>query len=341
MMIGKAKIKKFKICLLEKKRGNFLIQEKFDKNNSVIDTTNQELEHHFNALNEAGYEVIRVKWNEKIITNLRKLDADLIFNVSSIVEASILDELEMPYVGSDIIGCVIATDKVIAKDIWIKNKLPTSPYVLAKSVDDCRIFEESKPFDYPLFIKPSRGRGSSGIDDSSLIHNYDELIKEVKKRLDLIGQPVLIERFLQGREITCGIIGNGNRIRALPLLEIKHNGINNFLTFNKKEIDDDKLICPAPLSEKETKILKELAISAFKSTGLRDYGRVDMILSDDKPFLLEINSFAGLMCTPKEKPHSYMGFMAVAENITGSEFLDEIIKEALIRVGKISSETKI
>jgi D-alanine-D-alanine ligase len=76
-----------------------------------------------------------------------------------------------------------------------------------------------------------------------------------------------------------------------------------------------------------------LAISAFRTAGLRDYGRVDMILYKDSPFLLEINSFAGLMCTPIEKPHSYIGFMAKAQNKKSSEFLDEIVKEALIRIG--------
>ncbi|MBA7578796.1 D-alanine--D-alanine ligase [subsurface metagenome] len=105
------------------------------------------------------------------------------------------------------------------------------------------------------------------------------------------------------------------------------------MTFNKKELDDDKFQCPAKLTPKQSKELQKLAISAFQAINLRDYGRVDMILSEEGPFLLEINCFAGLMCTPKDKPHSYMGFMAIAENKKSSEFLDEIIKEALKRIG--------
>jgi len=324
---------KIKICVLEKKRGNFSIQEKFAKSENIIDTTNQEVEHHLSALNEAGYDVKKLKWNDNIISDLKSLDIDIVFNVSSIVETAILEELEIPYVGSDIFGCVIATDKVLTKDLWLKKGLPTSSYILARSKEDCEIFKKNMPFAYPLFIKPSQGRGSSGIDESSIIYSYKELIKGVEKRLNTINQPVLIEKFLKGREITCGIIGNGNQIKALPLLEIIHKEKDKFLTFNKKELDDDKFQCPAKLTPKQSKVLQNLAISAFQAINLRDYGRVDMILSEEGPFLLEINCFAGLMCTPKDKPHSYMGFMAIAENKKSSEFLDEIIKEALKRIG--------
>lgn len=332
----KIKKKRIKIGLLEKKRGNFSIHEKFAGNNNVIDTTSVEVEHHFKALSDVGHEVVRIKWDDNIISKLKTLDIDIIFNVSSIVETAILEDLEIPHVGSDVISCAIATDKVLSKELWIKANLPTSPYVLAQTIQDCEVFQKSKPFDYPIFIKPSKGRGSSGIDDTSYINSYEELVKGVKKRLDTINQPVLIERFLEGRELTCGVIGNGKRIRALPLLEIIHSEQDKFLTFDKKELDDDKFQCPAQLTFKQTQKLQQLAILAYKTVGISDYGRVDMILTQEGPFLLEINSFAGLMCTPIEKPHSYMGFMALAEDKNSSTFLEEIVEEALIRISKTS-----
>ena len=171
------------------------------------------------------------------------------------------------------------------------------------------------------------------MNKNSIIYSFNQLKEQVEKRLTTIDQPVIIERFLEGREITCGIIGNGESIRALPLLEIIHEGKNQFLTFDKKEIDDDTFHCPANLTSKQSQELQTLAISASKIDGIRDYCRVDMILTETGPFLLEINSFAGLMCTPFDKPHSYMGFMAKAENKNGSVFLDEIVKEALLRIG--------
>ena len=103
------------------------------------------------------------------------------------------------------------------------------------------------------------------------------------------------------------------------------------MTFEKKEIDNDNFFCPARLTKEEHKEMEKLAIDAYKAIGLKDYGRIDMILTQDGPYLIEGNSFAGLMCTPKEKPHSYIGFMAVAEGKSSSELIDEIVKSALMR----------
>ena len=81
--------------------------------------------------------------------------------------------------------------------------------------------------------------------------------------------------------------------------------------------------------------IKEFAKKAYQVIGSKDYGRIDLILTKEGPYLLECNTFAGLMCTPKEKPHSYFGFMAVAENMSSSDLIDEIIKAALKRYNKI------
>ena len=146
------------------------------------------------------------------------------------------------------------------------------------------------------------------------------------RRLETIRQPVLIEKFLRGREITLGILGNENA-RALPALEIVYHKGDITLTFEKKELDNDSFLCPAPLTAKEIEILQQLALRAYRVLGFKDFGRIDTILTEEGPFLLEGNTFAGLMCTPKEKPRSYIGFMARAEGKDGKDLLDEIILE--------------
>jgi D-alanine-D-alanine ligase len=323
---------KEKIYVLYKKRGNFAIHEKFADSEQIIDTTETEVNHHVNSLREAGFDVEVLKWSQNIMHKLQSIDSEMIFNASSLAETALLEEYSVCFVGSDLVACAIATDKVLAKKLWIKRGLPTSPFVEARTIEDCEVFKDNPPFKFPLFIKPSRGRGSSGIDDNSLVNSYEELREGVKTRLEKIGQPVLIERFLEGREITCGIIGNQDRIKALPLLEISHTGSDKFLTFDKKELDDDQFKCPADLDPKKTEMMQKIAIEAYKTIGLQDYGRIDMIFTEEGPFLLEANSFAGLMCTPLEKPHSYMGFMAKAARLSRSEFLSSIVKEAKIRL---------
>ena len=324
-------MKKIKIGLLNKKRGNFRIQEKFVGGNNVIDETHKEVAHHRQALIDAGYEVCTISYGESFIKDLEDNKVDLVFNVSSMAEAAVLEDLEIPFVGSDTATIAIAVDKSLSKMIWNSKGLQTSPFRVAKSLEDCSIFKESPPFDYPLFIKPVAGRGSAGIDDNSVVKNYRQLVKGVEERLNTIKQPVLIEKFLQGTEISFGLIGNGNDIKVLPPLEISFNGTGNFLTFDKKEIDDDTFYCPARLNGKDTCKIKEFVKKAYQVIGFKDYGRVDTVLTKEGPYLIEINSFAGLMCTPKEKPHSYIGFMAVAGNMDSAELIDKIVKSALKR----------
>jgi len=324
---------KLRIGLLNKKRGNFAIQEKFLGAENVIDQTDAEVAHHEQALTEAGYDVQQVRWGPHFIRDLRDAQVDLVFNVSSLAEAAILEELDIPYVGSETIGIVIATDKSLAKRLWQRQGLPTSPFLVAKTEEDCRVFENDPPFDYPLFIKPVAGRGSAGINEQSVVHDYEELVAGVRERYEKIGQPVLIERFLKGREITLGVVGNGDEARVLPPLEIAYQEGDVTLTYEKKELDDNAFFCPARLTEAQVQMMELIALQAYKVLGLRDFARFDTILTDQGPMLLEANSFAGLMCTPLEKPHSYIGFMARAEEKSGKELLDEIVQAAMERLG--------
>jgi D-alanine-D-alanine ligase len=321
-----------RIGLLNKKRGNFAIQQKFAGADNVVDETDAEVKHHEQALTEAGYNVHQIRWGPNFIPDLQNAQVDLIFNVSCLVEAAILEELEIPYVGSDTFTIALATDKSLAKRLWQHAGLPTSPFHVARTERDCKVFRDNPPFEYPLFIKPVAGRGSAGINDTSVVHNYDRLVSGVVERYETTGQPVLIEQFLHGREITLGVLGNDEDARVLPPLEIVYREGSVALTFEKKELDDDSFFCPAPLTAKKTKMMQQLALRAYRVLGFRDYGRIDMILTKEGPFLLEGNTFAGLMCTPQEKPHSYIGFMARAEGKGGKDLLDEVIQVATKRL---------
>jgi len=320
-----------RIGLLNKKRGNFQLQERFAGSDAVVDETPAEIAHHETALRDAGYEVRVIDWGPDIIRDLTEANIDLAFNVSSLVEAAILEELEIPFVGSNLFTIALATDKSLAKKMWHKAALPTSPFHVARTEQDCEVFRSDPPFAYPLFIKPVAGRGSAGITEKSVVENYDQLVKSVRKLYRTIGQPVLIERFLRGREITQCVLGNNGEVRVLPPLEIAYAEGAVTLTFGKKELDDDAFICPARLSDDEAEMMVQLATKAYTTLGFKDFGRIDTILTEEGPFLLEANTFAGLMCTPVEKPHSYIGVMAVAEGMGGKDLLDEIVQAAIKR----------
>jgi D-alanine-D-alanine ligase len=326
------------IGLLNKKRGNFAIQANFAGADSVVDETDAEVAHHERALIEAGYSVHQIRWGPNFVSELRDSQVDLVFNVSSDVEAAILEELEIPHVGSDACTMAVSGNKSLAKRLWQHAGLPTSPFHVARTEKDCEVFRDDPPFDYPLFIKPVDGRGSAGINETSVIHNYGQLVSGVVERYETIGQPVIIEKFLRGREITLGVLGNGQDARVLPSLEIVYREGAVTLTFEKKQMDDDSFHCPAPLTAEETKTMQRLARQAYHVLGFKDFGRIDTILTEEGPFLLEGNTFAGLMCTPQEKPHSYIGFMARAEGKDGKDLLDEIVQAAIKRLNLKTQE---
>lgn len=329
---------KLRVGLLCKTRGNFVLQARFAGADRVPDRTHEELDHHEHALKEAGHSVVRISWGPDFVRDLAAASVDLVFNVSSLVEAAILEELDIPYVGSDPFAIAVATDKSLAKRLWQHAGLPTSPFRVVSRVRDCEAFLSEPPFDFPLFVKPLGGRGSAGIDETSIVFSYEQLGKAVATRLNAIRQPVIIERFLRGREITLGVLGRGLAARMLPPLEIRYRKGDPTLTFEKKELDDDSFLCPAPLTDGERAMVQDLAVRAYTALGMRDFGRVDTILTESGPFLLEANTFAGLMCTPREKPHSYIGFMVRAEGRDSKDLFEELIRLALSRVRSVAEQ---
>ena len=325
-------MEKLKIGLLSKIRGNYKLQQKFAGKDKVNDETGKEVAHHKNALMRAGYDVEVIEWGSNFISRVKNANVSLVFNVSSLIEAAMLEEAGIPFVGSGTNGIILARNKALAKRLWQQAGIPTSEFVLLRSVADCQSFIKKPTLPYPLFIKPVSGRGSAGITKNSLVKNGDQLLKNFKILYRTIGQPVIVERYLAGREITIGIIGNKDEIRTLPPLEIEYNDEKKFLTFNKKEADNDIFSCPARIDEKGKRYLQKVVVNAYKTLGLRDYCRIDTKLTPKGFMLLEANSFAGLMCTPKAKPHSYIGFMARAEGHGSKELIQEIIETALERI---------
>ena len=144
-----------RIGLLNKKRDNFTLQEKFAGKENVVDETSKEVAQYRKALTVAGYDVVTINWGPNFINSLKKAKVDLVFNVSSLIEAEVLEKQRIPYVGSDSSTIALATDKSLAKRIWQINGLPTSLYHVARNEENSKPFKKNPPFDYPLFIKPT------------------------------------------------------------------------------------------------------------------------------------------------------------------------------------------
>lgn len=258
------------------------------------------------ALNNLKMNYIKIPANKKMFKSLEKNRVDLIFNsadegfnMNTHLEAQIpafLDMLNIPYTGSNYLTLGLCNDKIKTKEILKANGLPTPNFLVIKN----KISEnfEIKGIKFPLIIKPSKEDGSIGIKIDSVVNTKKEMIKKINEVLEKYNQPVLVEEFIEGREIYIGILGR-DKLEVLPPTEIKFNlpkGYKNFLPYEAKWEENSSYYkgtiatCPAKIEQKLFSKLKDAAIKSYKIFNVRDYGRIDFrIDKKGKIFILEVN----------------------------------------------------
>lgn len=300
----------------------------------VYDDAYEEASHHYSALKSAGYDVTLIEWKKdprKTLESITKEKVDIIFNASSLKEIAFLETFGIPYVGSGI--DLVPLNKAQRKEIVAYNKLPTPKFAIA---DNPKEIPELN-LRYPLFVKPINGRASAGISEENIVYKSEDLPNVVKKITETIGQKALIEEFIEGREVTVGIIGYKDPI-VMPLVEIKYNSTKTN-TFEHKMYDKEIICCPADFTKDVENRIKNIALNIFKSLNAKDYSRIDMIVNKEGiPYFLELNTFPGLtMASEKDEDgkmkvhHGYMGYAAKAAGMSAEELLSKILESAIER----------
>jgi D-alanine-D-alanine ligase len=223
----------------------------------------------------------------------------LVFNVSYGIQGqaryahvpSILEMVGIPYVGSGPLAHGLALDKVMAKMIFQQHGLPTPDYTVVNSWEDC----SKVHLPYPLIVKPRNEAVSFGI---KIVHNKEELTEAADLIFQTYMQPVLVEHFIDGREINVGLLGNSPPETFSPVELVFGKDGPPIYTYQDKTHKSERQIdlkCPAPVSEKLTQKAQELSRRAFEALGCYDCARVDMRLDDDGHlFILEVNSLPSL-----------------------------------------------
>lgn len=222
----------------------------------------------------------------------------MVFNISYGIQGqarythvpSILEMVGIPYVGSSPLAHSIALDKVVAKMILVQNNLPTPDFAVLETPD----FEAPK-LRYPLIVKPKREAVSFGI---RMVNDESELREAAGLIFEKFGQAVLVERFMDGREVNVGLLGNGPP-EALPPVELSFGEDGPKLYSYEDKIGTSgrtiELVCPAPLGDELLAQARDYALRAFSAIGCYDCARVDMRLdADGYLYILEINSLPSL-----------------------------------------------
>ncbi len=222
----------------------------------------------------------------------------MVFNLSYGVQGqarythvpSILEMVGIPYVGSGPLAHSLALDKVVAKIIFRQHGLPTPDFAVLSDPG----FPPPE-LSYPVIVKPKNEAVSMGI---RIVNTEAELREAAQVIFDTFQQPVLVEQYIEGREINVGLLGN-HPPEALPPCEIVFGaeGPAIYTIEDKKGKSGRKIdwLCPAPIGEELTAKAKEIAAKAFSALGCYDCARVDMRMDAEGNFyILEINSLPSL-----------------------------------------------
>ncbi len=264
----------------------------------------------------------------KLVNDSDKLDVALIILHGPHGEdgtiQGLLELLKIPYQGSGVLGSSLAIDKIVSKQMYEINDLPVPPYVSVSeghAINTATIIDK---LNLPIFVKPSTGGSSIGM---SRVENKNELLPAIEKAFQFDSE-VLVETFIEGIELTCGVIGN-NALEALPVIEIiPDNGTSTFFDYDAKYTPGaTKEICPARISDIDAKRAKTLAMKAHQALKLQGYSRTDMILCGKNIYILETNTIPGMTKT------SLLPLAAQTAGISYSELLDKLVELALEKTG--------
>lgn len=224
----------------------------------------------------------------------------------------LLDLLGIKYTGSGLLASAIGMDKTYSRKIFTQAGLKVPKAQIYKKDDNIKNLTSKIKF--PVFVKPSRQGSSVGI---SIAKNAKQLLTAVQTALKF-DDTILIEEFINGIEITGGILGK----QALPLVEIVPK--KEFFDYEAKyhaDLTDE--IVPARISDKLTKKAQDVALKAFNAIGCKAFGRVDMIIRGEDIYVLEVNTIPGLT------PLSLLPKAAKAAGISYPRLLDKIIEYSL------------
>jgi D-alanine-D-alanine ligase len=291
----------------------------------------------YDALSRLGYRVDRIGHLQQLA--MRLVDGgrwDIVFNICEGMHGlgreaqvpALLDAYQIPYVFSDPLVCALALHKGMTKDVVRASGVATPDFAVVQEPGQLRNLR----LPYPLFAKPVAEGTGKGVSSESKINNAAELRSVCRRLLAEHKQPVLVERFLPGREFTVGILGTGRKALAIGTMEIAllPEADAEVYSYRNKE-NCEELVEYRMLEEDKLRTrVESLALRAWRALGCRDAGRSDVRLDETgEPHFIEVNPLAGL-----HPEHSDLPIMAAKAGIDYVDLIGGIMNSAKVRCGR-------
>jgi len=294
-------------------------------------------------LTKRGYQVETLKADFNIWEELkaRKGSFDIVFNLAEAfgggntnetVVPAMLEGLSIPFTGASLGNMSLTLDKEKTKLVLASYGIPTAPHVLFRTG-----LEALNGLGFPLIVKPVMEEASIGIYSDCVVSNEADLRRKVLDSLAKYKQPIMAERFIQGREISVGVVGNLPDIHVFPPLEFLFEGATSELekirSYEYKWGGKKEQMARADLSPEIIRQLVEYSRICFEATDCRDYARMDYRIDpENRIYLLEVNYNPGI----GPNSHGLNNTLTKMASFEGCSFEDLVERVVLVAMQRYS-----
>jgi D-alanine-D-alanine ligase len=310
-----------------------------------VATVQEEIDAVVKALKREGYAVrgVNVQEDFRILQEALRRRPDVIFNLVEFLYdtpgmessvAALFELYRIPYTGAGPFALNLCNRKGLTKQLLLAYGVPTPRFRLLSRP----ALPRRHGLHYPLIVKPAREDASAGVSKDSVVRDYASLMEQVGTVFKEFSPPVLVEEYIEGRELHVSILGN-DPPEVLPMIEFDFSQVPpdhpRIISYDAKwnplteEYHRIHSICPAKLTSRVRRRVEEMSIRAFRLTGCRDYARLDLRLdAHNHPYILEVN--------PNPDLTEGVSFMESAEKagMTFSGTLRKIVELARLRSPK-------
>ena len=283
----------------------------------------------YEALDKEKYDIRRYDPKTdlgQLVTDASDIDVALLIlhgaNGEDGTVQGLLDLLKIPYQGAGVLGSALAMNKLAAKEMYVQAGIPVPAHEVVRREMTQGVSWYVERLGLPLVVKPVSAGSSVGM---SIVRDVSRLAEAVEQAL-AFDDTVMIEAYVEGVELTCGVLGN-HTLEALPVIEILPGKDFEFFDYTAKyTAGATEEICPARIADDVRDQVQIHAVAAHKALFLKGYSRTDMILSPTGEIkVLETNTIPGMTAT------SLYPQAAQVAGYSFSALLDRLIELALER----------
>jgi D-alanine-D-alanine ligase len=294
----------------------------------------------------------------EIIATLIKEKPDICFNIAE-GSGHLSREAQMPaicemlglrYTASDVLTLATTLDKARTKEILHYHQILTPAFEVVHDEAELQDLLHVRWTEWKfashstLIVKPLHEGSSKGIFERSVVKSHSELGNQVREVLTTYKQPAIIEAFLEGREFTVAMIGNGNNVQVLPIVELLFEHLpkdsNKIYSYEAKWLWDEPnnpvevFHCPANISDELRYEIEDLCRKAYAAMRCRDWARIDVRIDNvGRPNIIEVNPLPGILPNPNE--HSCFPMAARKAGLDYNALINRVLDEACKRYGLI------